>query len=359
MKKLFKLLLLLLLIPVINVKAIETSDYITTDENVSTGKNYDHSYMLVGDNIKSNAKINGILFSLGDDITLETENEYSFVFGNQVSLNSFKNDKDSFVFGNDVNLNMDSLIGRDLIIFGYNVKISGVVSQNVIIYADNVSFENSTIGKDVHINASTINFENNVSINGNLEYNENANVTGLDSINASNIEKFNQNKIHKATFLDNLKNLFYSYLALLAVGMILIRHYNIIIKRTNEFKVNGKQICKRGLIGLLALIIIPIVSILLLITQIGLPLGLISLAIYLIFIYMSILPVSYLLGKWFMEHVFKTKNNAYASLAYGVLIFKLISLIPYIGEDIYILAMIIGFGYIFKIIKADHTLLED
>jgi hypothetical protein len=359
MKKLFKLLLLLLLIPVLNVKAIETSDYITADENVSTGKNYDHSYMLVGDNIKSNAKINGILFSIGDDMTLETENEYSFILGNQVSLNSFKNDKDSFIFGYDVNLNKDSLIGRDLIIFGYDVTISGVITQNIIIYADNVKFENATIGKDVHINASTITFENNVSINGDLEYNENAKVTGLDLINANNIEKFNLDKIHQTTFLSNLKDLFYSYLGLLAVGMLLIRHYNIIIKRINEFKVSPKHIFKRGLIGLIALIVIPIISILLLITQIGLPLGLISIAIYAIFIYMSILPVSYLLGKWFMEQVFKVKNNAYASLAYGVLIFKLISLIPYIGEDIYVLAMIVGFGYIFKIIKADHTLLED
>ena len=103
--------------------------------------------------------------------------------------------------------------------------------------------------------------------------------------------------------------------------------------------------------GLIALIIIPMVSIILLCTIIGIRLGFVLLLLYIIMLLIAILYASLICGNLILTKLFKSNDNSYLSIAIGVIVIKLVSIVPVIGSLVYFLVILYGMGKSIELFK--------
>jgi uncharacterized membrane protein len=113
-------------------------------------------------------------------------------------------------------------------------------------------------------------------------------------------------------------------------------------------KVNTKY-GRSLMIGLGALFLTPIVSIILMMTVIGIPLGFIMLIIWFIMLYFAQIMVGLGLGKQIRERLFKAKKkNIMADLIIGVTVLYLLFAIPILGGIIMFFSTLLGLGVIWR-----------
>ena len=120
------------------------------------------------------------------------------------------------------------------------------------------------------------------------------------------------------------------FFGMLVVGMILIylwpKFFPHVVARVKKHRV------KTLFIGLATLILTPIISVILMITVIGLPLALIIMATWVAMLYIAKVMAAWLVGKWLKDKLFTNyKWSAISVLALGVFIYVIISKIPVIG----------------------------
>ena len=98
--------------------------------------------------------------------------------------------------------------------------------------------------------------------------------------------------------------------------------------------------------GAIVLIATPIAATIVLITVIGMSVSLITLILFGIAIYLSQIPVSLFIGRWIIGYFSKAEGQAVlvGSLALGLVILRLLRIIPFIGYFISLVAILLGLG---------------
>jgi len=98
--------------------------------------------------------------------------------------------------------------------------------------------------------------------------------------------------------------------------------------------------------GALIVFVAPIAAILVCLTIIGIPVGLIALVLYGIALYVAQIPVGLLIGRLIIDRfrVVEGKAIMVGALALGLAILKLLSLIPYFGIVVGLAVVIFGLG---------------
>jgi len=307
----------------------------------------DGSKFKAGLDIDDNENVDGINGIAGEKITVKGDSEYGLFAGLDVKVNS-NIEKELFAAGNEIEINAQ--IGRDAYIAGSEVEISGSIGKNAYIAAESIEFDNVTINGNVKIIASNIEFGDNVTIYGEIKYNDNAIITGLDTLNNQNINTYHLNDLtNETTFVDTLLNTLLSLVGLVLVAYV-INYLCPRIYKNLEKEIVFKDLAIDSLIGLVMLIVVPIISIMIMITGIGTPLSLIVLALYGILCYISKLTILSIIGNNLYTILLKKKDNPYISILIGCTLYYLLTLIPYLSGIISFLVLIIGFGYIKSIL---------
>ena len=114
-------------------------------------------------------------------------------------------------------------------------------------------------------------------------------------------------------------------------------------EKLDNFKLEFSNIAKTSGIGLIVLILVPIISIIAMISVFLIPLSLITIAIYIISIYLSFLLMYYIVGNIITSKLLNS-DNMYLSLLIGIVLVKLIYLIPYIGGFVRFVSLLFGLG---------------
>ena len=97
--------------------------------------------------------------------------------------------------------------------------------------------------------------------------------------------------------------------------------------------------------GFLVLILAPIVVIILLITTIGAPLALVTLALWLIFLYMGKVTAAMLIGYKIVKVSPKSSfARLFGGFSLGALIYSLIGMVPVVGWVINLIFVLIALG---------------
>jgi hypothetical protein len=134
-----------------------------------------------------------------------------------------------------------------------------------------------------------------------------------------------------------------SFVSLLIAGIIIIslyeRHATMVADRIISFPLKSFGL------GLLFLVGIPIVALILCITIVGLPLGLVALTTCLVFSYISRVYVALVIGREILDRISKQEIRIIWPLILGLLIITLLSFIPYfIGGIIQLVCVLFGLG---------------
>ena len=346
-KKIFGFLILLIVFITSPVSAKEINDfYSTSGNNVKLEDTINGDSAIAGNIIDMIGNIDGIGFIAGETVNVKGSLEYGFMAGNNITVDGAIS-KNIYAAGNIITFTKNASIGRDIFLAGNEVVLNGNLDRNISISATRVVLEdNLTINGNIKINASSIVVKNGANIKGELSYNEDIN---KDISNTANIGKITTYKIEKNSSF-NVKDLLQSTLNMIIVFLII----TIIIPKSLEKSENiyneSNKYAKNIGIGALFLICVPLISLLLILSNIGISLGIILGLIYGICIYLSYIISGFILGNLLLGKVMKLNTNKYLSGIIGIVIIKIVSIIPIFGVLVSILALLLGLGTIWNLI---------
>lgn len=336
MKKKFIIFLIALIMPFVFISAeddlltsmsSESDDISISDvsDNSTKKGTYKGTKFSVDFNVSSTDNVDGINFVAGSSVSVSGQNEYGAYAGS--------------------NVNISGNILKELFAVGSSVNMSGNFNRNVYIGAGSLILNNVTINGDVKLSVSDITFLDNVVINGVLEYNDNAIVKGLDKafISETNIYHVELDD-ESYSLVDEFSSLIYSIVSLVLIAFIINLLFPKIYKSLDK-KLDFKDLLNKALIGLAILFLTPLVAILCMITGVGLGLGFVILALYILLCCLSSLTFMSVFGYNILTKFFKKDENIYISIVIGIVLFKLIYLLPFIGGITSFIVILIGLGY--------------
>lgn len=302
-------------------------------------------------NIQKSSVIQGNLFATCEDLTLNGKVESSV-----------------YAAANNFSMNYYGSIYKDLKLVAQNINLSSVIRRNVNISTEKIvtdsnfltygnftltanSFDFSgEIDGDAKINSKTLNFidgDDDTSftclIMGNLDYSssEELKLTSTVVEGTVNYSKYEEKTTNKFSF--KFKSFIFSLLTFVAYIFVSAWLFTLINKnclsKNYDIKV-GKTFAAFG-IGLLAFLVVIILSILLLVINIGS-----TLSFFLVFAYIFLLFLAMPLFVLDIANLLKGKMNLYLGILAIAFILALISKIPFLGEFVIFVFITIGAGRI-------------
>lgn len=352
MKKYFKILLILLMFSFTTVYAETINDGLfRADDTLVVNENLAGTSFLAGNSVTVNNNVDGILFAAGNILNVNNTSDYAFVAGSSLNLTgaSFK---DGFIAGSIINIK-GSNIERDLYVAGGQINLESNVGRNAYIAGSEVVID-STINGDLEVDGSNITINSNARIIGTLKYNEDANITISKDASIANTETYVNKSIDidtpKVSFgtmiISKITSGLFSLFNLLVVGLLLVLLFPRVFKKIKEIE-NAKILSSLAW-GLLVVIVVPIVSLLVMITVVGLSTGIITLILYGVLMYLSTIFASYKLTAALLGN--KIKND-YLLLLIGLAAVFIIKLIPFLGGLCSFMLVCLGIGLVLSIYK--------
>lgn len=317
-------------------------------ENIARIK-FGQSLLYAGNNAVNSASTDGLLFSFGNRMEVRGTGEYNIAAANILEIHGVT-EKDLFAAGNLVHLAKDAEIGRDVYLAGNEIRIESDLNGNVAIAASKVIFaDNVTIDGDVNLDVEQISFGQGVSILGTLVYNEDAQISGLNDNLAADIKTYISTKA-EASAAELWTAQAIEAISTFIVALILI----IVFPRLKERIAAESTVQRFGvnfLSGLGFLALVPILSILLMISVFGMKAGLLLLAVWFLVVCLTGVFTGLWLGHLVMEKLFRSHTPFAVEAIVGILILGCLALIPGVDVAVSFFSVVFGTGLLISCIR--------
>ncbi len=291
----------------------------------------------VGDDdvVSIDSPVEDDLFAGGDTVNVNAPVDSAVIAGGNVNIDApIKGDL--IVAGGEVDLNSD--VGGKIVAVGGTINLRGDVAKNVVMAGGQIRIlSTSEIGRDAAIAGGDV-------------FNA-GNVAGTLWVDAGNFEntgnagdvKFKQweegEEAEAMAFISTFSVLM--ILGFLIVGLIILRLF------PGSFFAVDKNIREsppvKALLGLGIIVASMILIVISMITVIGLPLGLLLLALFVAGLMVANLFVSLSLGRWIVSALNQTWGETPAFIL-GYVVLSLLFLVPIAGSLIELITISLGFG---------------
>ena len=351
-KKIFGILIMLTLFVIAPVEAKEINSFhMVSDDKVTFEDTVNGDSAIAGNLVDIIGNIDGIGFIAGQTVNVNGNLEYGFLAGQNVNING-QISKNIYAAGETITLSKDANIGKDLFLAGNSINLNGNIQRNINIYASTVTIKKgTTINGNITIEASNIKVEDGASIKGTLKYNEDAKNDINDNSSIGKITTYEKEKNEGFNTSEILSSILNMVVVFLSITIIIPKT----LDKTNEIyeKKNNNYIKNIG-IGFLILICVPLISLILLASNIGVYLGLILVALYAIAIYLSFIISGYILGNLILVKLMKLNTNKYLSGIIGIILLKILMVIPVLSTIICLIAITLGLATIWNLLQKDE-----
>lgn len=336
------------------VSAKEINHFVSkVDNDVFLEHNYNSSVAAAGQSIETTGTVKGALATAGNNIKFKGTSDYAFIAGNDININGTINN-DGFIAGNIITFESDAVIKRDTVIAGNDVELSGSFSRNVSVYASKVSVKGANIKGNLKIYSENITVDSASIINGTLYYPEDSKYRVNEGAQIGNAEKTPAIQTEdEENYFATLSAKIWSFLGLALIFAAISLFFPGIFDKINEkyekFEVSeAVEVFTKGLV---VLILVPVVALLLCLTMIGIPLGIILLIVYGLSIYLSTIFTSYLIGYKVWQKVFNKEAHVLFFGLIGLFILLILELIPGVRTLVSIICVLVGLGMIFDVLR--------
>ncbi len=348
MKKTILCLLSALMIFAININVNAKESLYQFDNNLSVEDQFDGTVFFGGDTVFTNSQVNGAAFVAGNNVEVSGETEYGFMAGNSLKITG-KVNNDLFAAGSNITINGKASIARDAYLAASTISISNVtIGRDIKMTAATVTLSDVTIKGDVYISATTINLEDSVVIEGTLSYNENAVINGIKNNTINAVDTYEVQNTEAATLMSNFKDKLFGIISGFIILLIMYLVFPNLFKKIDD-KVEDNKVSnyfsKIG-IGFIGLIMIPIISIVSICTVIGMPIGLVLLASYIMSLYLGTLITAYVVGNKLYTLGLKKEYNFYTVSFLGLAVMAALGLIPFVSGLVGFFGLLFGLGMI-------------
>ncbi|PAB59346.1 bactofilin family protein [Anaeromicrobium sediminis] len=247
--------------------------------------------------------------------------------GNKIDIKGEVNE-DLIGFGNKINLSKESIIDGNVNITGNKVQLLGFIGGDVYVKADKVNIKGEIKG-DVNISANEIYISPTTKIHGDLTYEgemlhkiPSSVVTGETT--GKNTHNIN---INKKAGLSSFVGLLFkgsSYVTYFLLSLLLIYLFkNIYLEMIIDVE---ERTFEAGISGLIGIFSVPIICIILLISILGIPIGMLLGVLYGLLIYVSKIPICI----WIGTKILKSREKIYLGFTIGLFILFFVDFIPFV-----------------------------
>ncbi len=354
-------LLLILFLSVILICAPVTATETVGADQYTLGKGevLDDDLMVAGGTIIIGGDVSGDLIAAGGDIKLAgrvgddawiaggsliIDGEISDdlrVAGGAINLRGSVGDN-AMIAGGTITAGSKSSVGGDLDVAGGSIEIAGDVGGDLSCSGGSVVIGGSIDG-NVTINADDIRILQSARIQGDLEYTSDKEIEiPAGTVIGNVVHKLPEKETLAESLYSETTSSIMSFLSILLTGLSLVR-----FTRNTTIRVSdtiATQILKSLGLGIIALIAIPLIALILMITVIGVPLGLIVLFAYIVMLYISKIFVGLAIGRPIVTYAKKEISSPYWHLVIGLLVIALATMIPLVGFLISLIVILTGLG---------------
>ncbi|MFC1906435.1 polymer-forming cytoskeletal protein [Chloroflexota bacterium] len=306
----------------------------------------------VGRSITINGKVNGGVSFGGQTATINGEITNGLRFGGQTIIVNGIIGRDLVVGCSQLSVLSTGRIDGDLVFGAETAQVNGTIEDSILGGAGKVTLTNN-VGGDIALTVDRLAITSSAIIQGNLKYTS-PNEASIQSgaIISGDISHLIPDKPEKAEMAKGIMAgivgaivwKFVSYVMIFVIGIIII----LIVKKRMALMQTSIQKSPWQTLGWGALILIatPIAAIIVMITVVGLPLGIISLLLWGIALYLCQIPVALLLGRLIIRQNRELDSTGImiGALALGLLILCILRLIPIIGWIVGLLVVVFGLG---------------
>lgn len=367
--------ILAILIFPISVLAFETkkgeSIYIAEDEIVEgnlyaagtsitvDGKVHGDIYC-AGQSIIINGEVAGDVICAGRAITIDGIVNGSVRLAGQSIIIKNEVKQNVLAFGSDIILDKNAKVGWEMLVAGAIANINGKINGTFHGAAEKLLIAGE-IGEDVRVSTSDnrdqggLSIKDSAKIDGDVIYTDFLTGTISDKalILGEVVHKLPENKYQKTSgekFLGYIWGIIFSVFSAIAIGLVVISLW----KKPTQ-KIMDRLLREPGRSigwGAILMILTPIISVLLMITFVGIKLALLLLGVWIIAMCVGGIFVSTLVGRSIIEKLFKKKSNSLIwALVLGTAVTKFVFSVPLFGWLLALIAIWWGLGGIFLYTK--------
>lgn len=308
-------------------------------------ESYNDNIMAIDETVVANGTANGLIMLCGSTISSNANGDYAFIAGREVNI-SGNITRDAFVVGETVTIENTGIINRDLYVCASKVIINGAVNRNIYVASSELLVgDKAYIRGNVHSATDKIVISETANILGTVEYRSDASVVSIpESIQVNRIEvetNKNQGNVSKSfDFNEKILELLMVFVTFILMLAIVPEFFTKIDER---YALNAKELFKAFGIGVLLLIVVPIVSIILMVTIVGLPIAFVALLLYII----AFIITGAVAGYTIVKAIFGSKVNKFVAGTAGVIGYKLLMCVPVLGGIVYFFCISLTLGVMY------------
>ena len=356
---------LLMVLTAVPILAFDARSGMTV--TVASGEVVDDDLYVAAETITIDGTVNGDLWVAGNTITVNgIVNGSVMAAGNKVNING---DVTHAVRAVAETLNINGDVGGDVMAGcgRLNIASTGEIGGDLLFGADSVGIEGSiegdikgggtevairdAVGGNVELEVESLMVLSTASIGGDLTYSSaeeadiqsGAQIAGATTHNVPEVKEDGAGMFPFALFSGVLAKLM-GFLMAFVAGLILI--FLAPRRLTSIVDAIGSRPGPSAGWGALIVFVTPIAAVVVCLTIIGISAGVIGLVLYGIGLYLAQIPVGIFIGRWIIGRfrVVESKAAMVGALALGLVILKLLSLIPYFGFVVGLAVVIFGLG---------------
>lgn len=299
-----------------------------------------------GREITINGTVNGGVVAVAEKININgnVANAARLV-GTKININGDVKG-DLIVFGSNAVISSTAQIGNDIFAGAENLRINGPVGGDVRGGASDVTIA-SSVGGDTELAVDNLTIASAASIQGDLTYtseNEADIQSGAQVGGTTTHKPVEEKEKAKEGPLAGIGGKIVGFLMIFVAGLIIVL---LMPKRSISIAdaIRNKPWASLGW-GAVVLFATPLAAIFVCFTVIGIPVGLITLALYGVAIYLCQVFVGLFIGRWILGYFVEVQSKAMlvAALASGLFILSLLRLIPFLGFWIGLAIALFGLG---------------
>lgn len=303
--------------------------------------------LCVGSKITVNGMINGDIVAIGAEIEIGGEVTGSVrVGGDSVNITGDVGG-DVVAAVDDIALKNTAIIGRDFVFAGREIDVDALITEEITGWGSRVTIKD-IVGGDVEIGVEQLTIASSAEIKGDLVYYSEDQATIESGAVIGGTTSHEPAKYKTPDF--PIIHHFRIWGAVIGFFMALIPGIIIILIAPRRAKAVAAAIKTKPLLslgwGALILIATPIAILILCITIIGIPLGIIGAILYGLAIFLGQIAFGLFIGYWILGYARNVDSKGILILAFllGFVILTLIKLIPFVGPFIWVVTTIFGIG---------------
>lgn len=325
--------------------------YVSDEDAITVQQAVDDDAFLAGRSIAISAPIRGELFSVGSTVSVaESVSRSVFAAGNTVTIDKGAGynifaagstvtikgtvEHDVYVAGQTVIIDPSAHIKGTLRAAGETVTVAGRIEGDAYFETAKLT-SNATIGGDLRATTDTLAFTGG-AIAGDLVYTANATAQGLDKVTVRGATHYDEQK-RKAN--PGEETWLWAILTAIVSGAALLLLVPKKVQAVTEHV--ESQWLRSFLTGLVLLIVVPIASLILLVTFVGAPIAIITLVLYFCGLYIAAVLGHIALGYWLLKLSRAKQLNWWVALLVGAVALTLLKAIPGLGT---VIGMLFFFG---------------